>query len=115
MATEVTLILEDERKKHTVSGAAVTCGEVVVNGGKVGVVETLTGGAVGEEVMLKVKGVAFLPAASATTFADGAVVQFNTTTRLCVATGGTHAGKAFYPKAAGELGVWVELNVPAAA
>jgi predicted RecA/RadA family phage recombinase len=115
MAFEVSEIVTDREIKWTVTGAAVTCGQVVVVEGKVGVVETLEGGAVGDSVIVRVKGVAKIPAATGTTFAADANVQFNTSTRLAVASGGTHAGRAFYAKISGPLFVWVELNKIAAA
>jgi predicted RecA/RadA family phage recombinase len=115
MAFECDSIVTEDQVKWTVTGSAVTCGQFVVVGAKVGVVETLEGGAVGDEVIVRVKGVAKMPAATGTTFAVDADVQFNTSTRLAVASGGTHAGRAFYAKISGPLFVWVELNTPAAA
>lgn len=112
MPTEVTKILNDLEMEFT-AGANVTCGEVLVAGHKVGVVASLEGVANGETGILTIRGIAYLPAASGTTFAQGANVQFNTSTNLAVASGGTHAGRALYAKVSGETTVAVELNVPA--
>ena len=109
MAVEVTDIISGDDMEF-VAAADVTCGQIVVDHGKVGIVKTLKGLANGESGVARVRGVAFFPAASGTTFADDADVQFNTSTRLAVASGGTHAGRAFYPKVSGQLGVWVDLN-----
>lgn len=109
MAVEVTDIRNAEDMEFT-AAADVTCGQVIVANGKVGVVKSLEGVKSGQKGILRVAGVAYLPAASATTFAAQADVQFNTTTRLAVASGGTHAGRAFYPKVEGQTVVAVELN-----
>lgn len=109
MATEVTSIISGEDMEFT-AAANVACGEIIVANGKVGIVKSLQGVLNGEVGIARVRGVAFIPAATGTTFAADANVQFNTSTRLAVASGGTHAGRAFYAKTSGPLGVWVELN-----
>lgn len=114
MAVEVTKILPDREWKHTVSGAAATNGQIVQVAHKIGVIEGLQSHAIGDTVTVRLTGIAFIPSASATTFAAGADVQFNTTTRLAVTSGGVHAGRAIQAKVNGELGVYVYLNDPPA-
>lgn len=48
--------------------------------------------------------------ASGTTFAEGATVQWNDTTKLAVASGNFTLGKAAYPKIAGQTVVTVFFN-----
>lgn len=84
-------------------------GSVLEKGGIAGVVDGLNVKN-GDSALLRVKGRFDVASASATTFAEGATVQFNDTTKLAVASGDFALGKAAKAKASGDPVVSVIFN-----
>jgi hypothetical protein len=61
-------------------------------------------------VAISTDALVLVDSASATTFAAGAAVQWNSSTKLAVTAGGTQMGKAEKAKVANETSVLVRLN-----
>ena len=101
------------REEHTAAAAGLT-GDIVFTGsGKSAYVCYTSDYAAGERVAITTDALVRVDSASATTFAAGADVNYNTTTKLAVASGtaGTSKiGKAEIAKVANELSVLVRLN-----
>ena len=66
--------------------------------------------AIGDKVSVGTDLIVDITSASATTFAAGATVNFNTSTKLAVATGGVGAGVAMAAKIDGQTVVRTRLN-----
>lgn len=66
--------------------------------------------AIGDPIHVRYQGIVEVPAASATTFAKNAAVQFANSTGLAVATGDFAVGKAVVAKTSGQTSVLVRLN-----
>ncbi len=92
------------------AAAAYSSGDIAQIGGLAGVFEGLSGAAIGDPANFRTKGVFEVACASATTFTEGAAVQWNDTTNLAVASGDFALGKAAKAKASGETTVWVTFN-----
>lgn len=95
---------------HFVAAAAYDSGDIVQKGGLAGVIEGLSGVAIGDAAVARTKGVVEVACASATTFSEGAAVQWDNTNKLAVATGDFALGKAAKAKTNGQTTVWVILN-----
>lgn len=95
---------------HLIADAAYDDGDIVNKSGLAGVVEGPV--ASGDPMNVRVKGVYDVASASATTFAAGATVEFNNTTKLAVASaaGDFVLGLAAKAKVSGETVVRVILN-----
>lgn len=92
--------------------AVVTAGDVVVlPSGFAGVVIGVGTYAIGEPVPVQTKGLIDVPVATGTTFAVGAKVEWNASTKLCVASSGTYIlGCAVAAKVNGPTRMKVRLN-----
>lgn len=106
---EATKVGEFDEIKFT-AAAALVAGGIVQVGGLAGVVEGLSGVAAGEKANARIKGQYDVAAASGTTFAEGAAVQWNNTTKLAVASGDFAIGKAVAAKVSGTTVVRVQFN-----
>jgi predicted RecA/RadA family phage recombinase len=101
------------RQEFTATVAGKT-GDIVFTGsGQAGYVCDTADHAIGDSVAITTDALVEVDAAGATTFAVGATVNYNTTTKLAVASGtaGTSAiGKAERAKVADEITVLVRFN-----
>lgn len=95
---------------HIIADADYACGDIVQAGGLAGVVEGLSGVKTGEMMTLRIKGGFDVLVASGTTFADGAAVQWNNSTKLAVASGTFALGKSVGAKVSGTTSMRVLLN-----
>lgn len=95
---------------HLVAGAAYDDGDIVNLSGLAGVVEGIV--ASGDPMNVRIKGTYDVAAATGTTFAAGAVVEWNDTTKLAVASGAGDfvLGLAAKAKISGVLFVRVIFN-----
>lgn len=109
--SEATLVNNGETLQKT-AGAGYDCGDIIQIGGLAGVVEGLCGVANGDPLNARVKGQFDVASASATTFAEGATVEWDDTNKLAVAAaaGDFVLGKAAKAKTAGQTVVRVILN-----
>ena len=97
------------------AASALSGGDIVDLGdGRAGVVQGLGTYAIGDSVTLKTTGRHRVLAATGTTFAAGAVVDWDDTGKLAVAAGDFNIGRAEFAKASGPLYVDVLLNDRAA-
>jgi predicted RecA/RadA family phage recombinase len=99
-----------------VATAAHTGGQIVaVPDGRTGVMKGLKASAIGDTVEAYTANLFEVASASGTTFAVGAPVYFDETTRLAVAVVGSnlYLGPAVKAKVSGELVVLIDLNVGA--
>ncbi len=107
------LLLGPQDEQVITAAAALNSGDIVQLGdGRAGVVEGLGSYAIGDKVTVKTSGRYRCLAATGTTFAVGVNVDWEDTTKLCVAdAGGDFAlGKAEFAKASGPLYVDILLN-----
>lgn len=93
--------------------AAIDGGTMFAFGGIIVLYAGMKSAASGENIACIYHGTVRIPKASATVFAAGANVQYNTTTGLAVTAGGVYAGRATNGGASGDLFVDVLLNYPA--
>lgn len=97
---------------HGIATAALTPGQVItLADGRAAVVMGNGPIAIGDAYTACTEGTFEVNAASGTTFADGAAVQFNDTTKLAVASGDFAVGKAVGAKSSGSTFVLVALNI----
>lgn len=93
---------------HTVSGSAVSSGDLMQVAGKAGIV--VSDGAVGETVGVQIRGLIAVPKAGATTFSAGDTVEYDEGNDLAVASGDYQLGIAAYDAGNGPTEVMVLLN-----
>lgn len=106
----------DEREELVLAANAPQADLVFTPDGRAAIVMLPRAALNGETVPVTTNALVRLDSASATTFAVGAAVGFNTTTKLAVAgaTAGSRAcGHAYAAKTSGQLSVLVRLNGPA--
>ena len=91
--------------------AAVSSGDVIIAGSKVGI--AVTDGAIGEKIGLAMEGIFQIPAATGITFADGVKVGWDISAATAVASGDAASdgdiGVVTAAKGAGPLFVEVKL------
>lgn len=111
---EATLLGPADEQTIT-AAAALDSGDIVdLADGRAGVVQGLGSYAIGDKVKVATTGRFRVPAATGTTFAAGAVVDWDDTNKLAVADGDFNIGRAEFAKGSGPLFVDVLLNDRAA-
>lgn len=103
-------IADGEVYPHTVAGAAVKSGDVVVIGDTIAIAKT--DGAIGELIATQARGVVRLPKLDTSDIAQGKKVYWDATAgRINLTTSGTvYAGKAYEAARAGATFVNVDIN-----
>lgn len=107
------IILHDPKPESLVMTAAVSPGEIIATpDGYAAIVGGFANAAIGDRIPVELDCIAEVPCASGTTLAVGALVRWNNTTKLAVATGAGDfsLGYAVLAKTSGQLVVRVRFN-----